>query len=106
MQDTIERRHLAQDTAVVESIWNGSRCREVRTAARMSQDKLADKMKATQGAIGHWERNIRTPGADELFALCDALGVSCEVLRQKVGTPIRWLPGRKPKSTDDDDDQD
>jgi transcriptional regulator with XRE-family HTH domain len=81
--------------ATMALIWTGERLREIRKAAGLSQTELGAMLDTPigQAAIGHWETGLHKPDSDRLFQLADALGVSCEVFRQPVGTPFR-MDGR------------
>lgn len=81
--------------------WNGERLKEIRLETGLSQNALGVKAGVGQGAVSHWEVGARVPGAEELYALADALGVPCDEFRRTIGDPIKWLPGRKPKKSDD-----
>lgn len=102
MQETLERP-IRPAKKVNPVPWNGDRLKFVRIAAGLSQAALGVAAGYGQAAISHWEVGARVPGADELYALADALGVSCEVFRQPVDAEIRWLPGRRPRKIVDDD---
>lgn len=64
----------------------GTRIREARKVAGLSQTSLADAVGTTQGMVSSWETGARTPTADGLVRLATALGVSTDWLLG-VGTP-------------------
>lgn len=83
----------------MESVWDGARLAEIREAKGISPSELARQVKTSPANILRWElvENGVEPKATHIYALADALGVSCEAFRQAVGSPIKWLAGRKPK---------
>jgi transcriptional regulator with XRE-family HTH domain len=54
------------------------RLREIREAKGITQQELADLVKVTRVTLSRWEMGIREPNVTYFFALCEALGVSCE----------------------------
>ena len=77
--------------------------RGLREAKGWSQKQLAEVSGISQQAIAHWELGDREPSASNLFALCRALGVSCETFAPKdageVVPPSPSRPRGRPKST-------
>ena len=71
----------------------GSRIKELREAANLTQDELAKKVGVTKSAIGNYEQNISSPKESVLYNLIDALDCDanyiCELprltLRLEVG---------------------
>ena len=61
----------------------GVRLKALRTAAELSQAKLAARTagKVSQQLIDLYERGPGLPSLDKAFALADALGVPIETLR-------------------------
>lgn len=53
----------------------GNRIRKLRKAAGFTQKQLAQAIGLTESAIRNYELDIRKPGADQLDAMADALGV-------------------------------
>lgn len=85
--------------------WSGARLKEIREAAGMNQTDLAVACDTRQSNISRWEAGPPpTPGADDLYAMADALKVSCDEFRKQVGSPIRFLRPRKPKDDDSTDE--
>ncbi len=90
-----------RQNAPMESTWDGRRLAEVMKAAGVSQTRLAQMMQTSTANVSRWlaEKDDdagREPKATALYFISDALGVSCEVLRQPVGEPIKFR--RKPKA--------
>jgi transcriptional regulator with XRE-family HTH domain len=52
--------------------------KELREAAGLSQQQLADKAGISLGAVRHFEQGLRGPAWKNVLALAAALGVSCE----------------------------
>lgn len=75
--------------------------KELREAKGWSQKQLAEVSGLSQQAIAHWELCDREPSASNLFALCRALGVSCERFATDGAPPAEPTPARpigRPKS--------
>jgi transcriptional regulator with XRE-family HTH domain len=75
--------------------------KELREAKGWSQKQLAEVSGLSQQAIAHWELCDREPSASNLFALCRALGVSCEKFATEGAPPAEPTPARpigRPKS--------
>ncbi len=54
-----------------------NRIKELREEAGISQQKLAEKVGATQQAVGQWEQGICMPRADKLPEIAKVL--ECDV---------------------------
>lgn len=63
----------------------GSRLREARKAAGMSQAQLADKVGDYAPHIGNYENGRHIPRWDMVVDLADALGVSLDWLAEREG---------------------
>src|SRR5438477_10624832 len=75
--------------------------KRLREAKGWSQKQLAEVSGLSQQAIAHWELGDREPSATNLFALCRALGVSCERFAADgapAGEPTPARPRGRPKS--------
>jgi len=80
----------------------GARLRELRVAAGLTQQQLADKAGVSQRGLAQWETGRRKePGWNQIQALADALGVSCEAFRQPPASLPAPGPGRPPKEKDE-----
>jgi transcriptional regulator with XRE-family HTH domain len=53
----------------------GSRLRELRVRAGLSQSELATVLGRQQGTVSSWEAGRRAPGLDDLVAIADALAI-------------------------------
>ncbi len=62
----------------------GDRLKRCRTQKKMTQQELADKTGYSRSSIINWERGTRTPDADVLKKLADALGVSVSYLMGEI----------------------
>jgi transcriptional regulator with XRE-family HTH domain len=51
-----------------------------RKASGLSQELLAERMRVSRGACGHWERGKALPSTEHLTALANILNVSLEWL--------------------------
>lgn len=79
--------------------WDGARLRELRLLRGYTQDELAEQAEiANSENISRWEKNKARPGFEDVVKLADALRVSCEAFRQKIGQP----PLKSRKLADDD----
>ena len=54
----------------------GSRLREARKSAKLTQKKLADKINAKHNSISDWENNKNKPDPDTIELICGVLGIS------------------------------
>jgi transcriptional regulator with XRE-family HTH domain len=61
------------------------RLRELREAAGLTQEALADATGLSLGAVRNYEQGIREPYWSTIFKLADALGVSVEAFRECAG---------------------
>jgi transcriptional regulator with XRE-family HTH domain len=68
--------------------------KELREVKGWSQTQLAEVAGISQQAIAHWELGDREPSATNLFALCRALGVSCERFAIEGKPPAEPTPAR------------
>jgi DNA-binding XRE family transcriptional regulator len=103
MMPVAELNGTYSENWAMDAAWNGDRLKQIRLVAGLSQSALAAAAGVGQGAVSHWEVGVRVPGAEELYRLADALGVSCESFREPEGGKIRWLPGRGPKPAADEE---
>ncbi len=78
----------------------GARLRELREAAGLTQEQLAERTGVKRDAVARWERGNREPSWGNVVSLCEALGVSCEAFRQptsaEAATPKRGRPRKAP----------
>ena len=56
----------------------GERIAQARQLAGLTQQQLADKLRATQRVVAYWEREAVSLRADQLTGLAEALGVSAD----------------------------
>jgi len=60
----------------------GKRIKQQRILARMTQEKLAEKAGISLSFLGHIERGTRKASLDTVVKICNALGVSPNMLLQ------------------------
>jgi len=68
--------------------------RRLREAKGWSQAQLAEVSGIKQQTIAHWELGDREPSASGLFAVCRALGVSCERFTTEGGEVAEPTPAK------------
>jgi transcriptional regulator with XRE-family HTH domain len=73
------------------------RLRELREAAGLSQQQLADKAGLTRDGIAQLERGRRQPAWATVLALAGALGVDCNAFTQAPAERPPAGPGRPRK---------
>lgn len=83
-----------------DSAWAGARLRELREAARLSQQELADVLAVSRETVARWETDQREPNWTNVRAMAAALGTTCEAFNQQ---PAQQDPPKKgrPKKQDD-----
>ncbi len=70
----------------------GSRIRQYREAAHITQEALANAVGCTPQHIGAIERGIKTPRLDTFIAIANTLGVSADLLLKDVlDVPTDWM---------------
>ena len=74
------------------------RLAELRTAAGLTQQQLAEKAVLTRDGIAQLETGRRSPSWETVLALCTALGVSCEAFRTVPAETAKKGPGRPRKA--------
>ncbi len=78
--------HPSDNLRVTHRAVFGERVRELRVAAGMSQEGLADASGLHRTYISSLERGQRNLGLDDIIILARALGVSPSALLETVGT--------------------
>lgn len=63
---------------------SGGDIRAAREKRRLTQLALARKLGRDQSDVSHWERGTRTPNADRLREIADALNVTMDSLWPKT----------------------
>lgn len=58
------------------------RLKAMREANHLTQEELADRADIPYGTVRNYEQGISRPSWENVVALADALGVSCEAFRQ------------------------
>ena len=58
----------------------GERIRRFRKARGLTQAQVAEAIGATEGAVRHYEKGVRTPGPEQLAAIAEVLGVNVAAL--------------------------
>jgi transcriptional regulator with XRE-family HTH domain len=82
--------------------WFGGRLRELREAAGLTQQQLADKVGCKWLAVSRWERGVREPGWGQVLAICEALDVSADEFRKPPAEREAAGPGRPRKDGEAD----
>lgn len=62
----------------------GEELLRARTAAGLTQERLAFRAGLSRPYISQLERNLKSPTLDVLFLICDALGISASELVGRV----------------------
>ncbi len=79
------------------------RLRELRVAAKLTQQELADKAGLKLGAVRDIEQGLNGPTWKTVLALCAALGVDCTVFTQEPQpgpAPERGRPRKSPEEAE------
>lgn len=77
----------------------GTKLRELRTAAGMTQKELAEKSGRPQNTISQWENGSIEPAWSAVMDLAAALGVSCEAFRTPTDPPPEPPKRGRPKKS-------
>jgi transcriptional regulator with XRE-family HTH domain len=77
--------------------WFGARLRELREAAGLTQQQLADKVGCTWQTVSRWERGQAEPGWTQILAISESLNISCEEFRKEPAEREPSKAGRPPK---------
>lgn len=67
----------------------GRRLQQVRKAAGLSQEQLAELVGMSRQAVSKWETDQAAPDVDKLALLCGVLGVSADELLGREAPPQR-----------------
>ena len=70
----------------------GEKITELRTAANISQEQLAEKISVSRQSVSKWEMGQALPQIDKVLLLCDMFGVSSDELLQDKITIRRQNP--------------
>jgi transcriptional regulator with XRE-family HTH domain len=71
----------------------GSRIRELRRGAGMTQSGLAQYLGVSASAVGMYEQDRRTPDIDALGRICDKFNVSADYLLFGKGETVTTVEG-------------
>jgi transcriptional regulator with XRE-family HTH domain len=77
------------------------RLAELRTAAGLTQQQLADQAGLTRDGVAKLEGGSRAPSWETVLAICSALSVSCEAFRTAPTDAAKKGPGRPKKASAD-----
>ena len=72
----------------------GSRLRQLREKAGLTQKELAEKAGLSQNGISQWEAGKREPAWSAVLALCGALGVDCRAFMSGGNTESDGAKGQ------------
>jgi transcriptional regulator with XRE-family HTH domain len=81
----------------MEACWFAGRLRELREAAGLSREQLAERSGLKVGGIRDIEQARRSPAWETVVALCQALGVRCDAFLQPPADRPPPGPGRPRK---------
>ena len=70
-------------------MFEGSRLKEQRTALRLSQESLAERLDVHVNTIRRWEQDRQAPDAKKLDALAEALHTTVAYLSGETDNPQR-----------------
>ena len=66
----------------------GEKITELRVAANISQEQLAEKISVSRQSVSKWEMGQALPQIDKVLQLCELFGVSTdELLHDKISLP-------------------
>src|SRR5947209_3130224 len=82
----------------MDKVTFGTRLKELREAAGLSRQELADKAGLKIGGIRDIEQGRRMPMFDTAQALAVALGVDCTAFTEPPSGPYTPRPGRPAKT--------
>jgi transcriptional regulator with XRE-family HTH domain len=85
--------------------WFAGRLRELRGAAGLTQEQLAERAGVKRDAVARWEAGTREPSWSNVVALVKALGVDANAFLQEPASAPPVGPGRPRKVADADADQ-
>jgi transcriptional regulator with XRE-family HTH domain len=87
---------------MASAAWFAGRLRELREAAGLTQEQLAERVGVKREAIARWEANRREPGWSNVVALARALGVNCLAFLQEPAAAPAPIKGRPRKGPTED----
>lgn len=80
----------------------GRKIAELRRAAGMKQDELAERLGVTPQAVSKWENGVSAPDISLLPEIAEIFGVTIDELFARTETPIvQFVPEEKRKSIDE-----
>jgi transcriptional regulator with XRE-family HTH domain len=85
----------------MEAKWFAGRLRELREGKGISREHLAESAAIKASAVRDIEQGVYSPNWETVLALCQALGVSCEVFTQEPTERPPATPGRPKKPADE-----
>jgi transcriptional regulator with XRE-family HTH domain len=78
--------------------WFGGRLRELREAAGLTQQQLADRAGLTREGVAQLEIGRRQPAWKTVLVMCEALGCGCEEFTRAPAERPEAKPGRPSKA--------
>ena len=76
----------------------GKKIYEMRTAADMSQEQLAELLSVTRQSVSKWETDCALPQLDKVLGLCEIFGVSAGELLQDTPDGVPTGKGLRTKN--------
>lgn len=70
------------------------RLKELRVAAGLTQEGLAERAKMSKAGIADLEQGRREPSWATVVALAEALGVTCQAFLEEAAVTAKAKPGR------------
>src|ERR1700722_1716713 len=77
--------------------WFAGRLRELRSAAGLSRQQLADQAGMKLGGIRDLEQGVRSPSWETVLAICQAPGAGCDSLPQPPAENLPPAASGRPK---------
>ena len=71
----------------------GEKISQLRTAADISQEQLAEKISVSRQSISKWEMNQALPQIDKVLQICELFNISTDELLHDKITINRKAPG-------------
>lgn len=75
------------------------RLKELRVAAGLTQESLAERAKLSKAGIADLEQGRREPSWATVIALAEALGVTCQAFLEAATVTEKAKPGRPRQAT-------
>jgi transcriptional regulator with XRE-family HTH domain len=94
----VGRATEAKEALPMSANWFGGRLRDLREAAGLTRQELAEKAGLKAGGVRDIEQGRRSPQWETVLALCGALNCSCEEFRKEPADRPKPQRGRPRKA--------